>query len=146
MSEMWSACPQVGDVQDGIETCDAADSSGVNGENITRASTTLPVSSQPTVVDVLDTHHAQWTPHLWNCRNHMHGAMSASFKRQWNTIYLQHHRPLCDCRRSNSPPTFLHFSSLLVPHTSVTSHSIHLLVTKQYTLYQKQELLRARRT
>ena len=107
MPEMCFACQPVDDVIGRLKTGGAADSSGAEGENITRASTPSPLSSQPTVVDVLNTHHVQWAPHLRNRRNHIHGAMSASFKRQCNTIYRQHHRLLCDCRRSNSPPPFL---------------------------------------
>ena len=120
---MYSVGLPVGDVKDVIETCGAADSSGVDGENITRASTTLPVSSQPTVVDVLDTHHAQWTPHLWNRRNHMHGAMANATQSIDNIIDpcvtaedQLHPFLLPPC----SNPTYAIQPNATTPHTSVT--------------------------
>ena len=119
------------------------------------ADTSLPVISQPTVVDVSDTHGARRTRHLLNRRNHMHGAMSASFKRQCNTIYQQHHRRLCDCRRSNSPLLHSISSSLLVPPQPTPSNRTPRSHTPPFNLtpftfwspsVQNLKLFRARRT
>ena len=125
-----------------LNLCGAADAGGVDGKNIIRASATWSVSSHPTVMDVLFALCAPWTAHCCIRRNGMHVTMSAALKPQRNTIFRKQHRLLCGPIQKEemhtyltqvlpprSTPTYAIQPNPITPHTSVPSHTIHLLVT-----------------
>ena len=75
-------------------------------------------------------------------RNRMHVTMSAAFKPQRNMIFRKQHRLLCGPIQKEemhtyltqvllprSTPTYAIQPNPITPHTSVPSHTIHLLVT-----------------